>query len=94
MDPRFTRVVARADIWLQPRPGADTALALGMANVIVKEELYDKQFVEQYVHGWEESNINVLMDSAYETCDPAIGATNVRTLLCKVYPENGMGGAA
>ena len=39
-------------------------------------------------HGWDESNINILTDNAYETCDPAMGATNVRTLLCRIYPEN------
>jgi len=38
-------------------------------------------------HGWEESNINVLTDNAYEGCDPAMGATNVRTLLCRIGPE-------
>jgi anaerobic selenocysteine-containing dehydrogenase len=38
-------------------------------------------------HGWDESNINVLTDNAYETCYPAMGATSVRTLLCKIYPE-------
>jgi len=38
-------------------------------------------------HGWDESNINILTDNAYEGCDPAMGATNVRTLLCKIYPE-------
>jgi len=53
VDPRLTRIAARADIWLQLRPGTDTALALGMLNVIVKEELYDREFVENYVHGWE-----------------------------------------
>jgi len=53
VDPRLTRIAARADIWLQLRPGTDTALALGMANVIVSEKLYDKEFVENYVHGWE-----------------------------------------
>lgn len=39
------------------------------------------------LHGWDESNINILTDNAYETCDPAMGATSVRTLLCKIYPE-------
>ena len=39
-------------------------------------------------HGWDESNINILTDNAYETCDPAMGATSVRTLLCKIYPES------
>ena len=53
VDPRLTRIAARADIWLQLRPGTDTALALGMLNVIVNEELYDKDFVENYVYGWE-----------------------------------------
>ena len=53
VDPRLTKIAARADIWLQLRPGTDTALALGMLNVIVNEGLYDREFVENYVHGWE-----------------------------------------
>ena len=53
VDPRLTRIAARADIWLPLRPGTDTALALGMCNVIIQEKLYDKEFVENYVHGWE-----------------------------------------
>jgi anaerobic selenocysteine-containing dehydrogenase len=54
VDPRMTRLAARADIWLQLRPGTDAALALGMLNVIIEEELYDKEFVPKYVHGWDE----------------------------------------
>ena len=38
-------------------------------------------------HGWRESNINILTDNAYESCDPAMGATSVRVLLCRIYPE-------
>jgi anaerobic selenocysteine-containing dehydrogenase len=38
-------------------------------------------------HGWEESNINILTSNAYENCDPAMGATHIRTLLCKIRPE-------
>jgi len=53
VDPRMTRLAARADIWLQLRPGTDTALALGMLNVIIEEELYDKEFVANHVHGWD-----------------------------------------
>ena len=53
VDPRLTRIAARADVWLQLRPGTDAALALGMLNVIVNEELYDKEFVKNHVHGWE-----------------------------------------
>lgn len=53
VDPRMTRIAARADVWLQLRPGTDAALALGMLNVIVNEGLYDKEFVENHVYGWE-----------------------------------------
>ncbi len=54
IDPRLTYLAGRADIWLQLRPGTDTALALGMANVIVSEGLYDREFVAKYVHGWDD----------------------------------------
>ena len=54
VDPRLTRAAARADVWLQLRPGTDTALALGMARVMVQEKLYDEEFVLNYTHGWEE----------------------------------------
>ncbi len=53
VDPRLTRIAARADVWLPLRPGTDAALALGMLNVIISEGLYDQTFVENHVHGWE-----------------------------------------
>jgi anaerobic selenocysteine-containing dehydrogenase len=53
VDPRLTRIAARADVWLRLRPGTDAALALGILNVIITEELYDREFVENHVHGWE-----------------------------------------
>jgi len=53
VDPRLTYLAGRADVWLQLRPGTDTALALGIANVIISEGLYDKEFVEKYTHGWD-----------------------------------------
>jgi anaerobic selenocysteine-containing dehydrogenase len=53
VDPRMTRIAARADVWLPLRPGTDAALAYGMLNVIVNEALYDREFVENHVYGWE-----------------------------------------
>ena len=54
VDPRLTRIAARADVWLPLRPGTDAALALGMLNVIVNEKLYDQEFVREHVYGWEQ----------------------------------------
>jgi anaerobic selenocysteine-containing dehydrogenase len=48
-----TEAAQRADIWLQPRPASDLALALGMLNVIVNENLYDREFVDQWTIGFD-----------------------------------------
>jgi len=53
IDPRATRLAKKADIFAQIRPGTDCALALGMLNVIINEELYDKTFVEQWTVGFD-----------------------------------------
>ncbi|QDR82722.1 molybdopterin-dependent oxidoreductase [Sporomusa termitida] len=54
VDPRLTWLAARADYWLQLRPGTDCALAMGMLNVIINEDLYDHDFVENWCSGFEE----------------------------------------
>jgi anaerobic selenocysteine-containing dehydrogenase len=53
IDPRETALSSRATLWLQIRPGTDAALAMAMMNVIVKEDLYDKEFVEKWTYGFE-----------------------------------------
>ncbi|MGI6217726.1 MAG: molybdopterin-dependent oxidoreductase [Coriobacteriales bacterium] len=53
VDPRMTWLATRADIVLRLRPGTDAALALGIANVIVEEDLYDHEFVEKWTYGFD-----------------------------------------
>lgn len=52
--PLKTLFSQRADIHLQIRPGTSGALALGMANVIIEEGLYDREFVEKWTLGFDE----------------------------------------
>jgi len=54
IDPRLTPIASRADLWLQLRPGTDGALGLAMLNVIINEELYDKEFVAEWCLGFDE----------------------------------------
>lgn len=54
IDPRRTVPASRADIWLQLRPGTDTALLMSLINVIIEEKLYDQQFVEKWCIGFDE----------------------------------------
>jgi anaerobic selenocysteine-containing dehydrogenase len=52
INPRRTSFAKRADIYVQPRPGTDGALALAMLNVIISEKLYDEEFVENWTVGF------------------------------------------
>ncbi len=54
IDPRKTWLASRAKIWMQIRPGTDAALALGMLNVIINDQLYDREFVENWTYGFDE----------------------------------------
>jgi formate dehydrogenase (coenzyme F420) alpha subunit len=53
IDPRRTPLAQMADIHLQPRPGTDCALILGLINVIVSRGLYDKEFVDKWTFGFD-----------------------------------------
>ena len=54
IDPRFSEVAQQADLFLQIRPGTDAALALGWINVIIEEDLYDHEFVDEWCVGFDE----------------------------------------
>jgi len=49
IDPLFTPDAAKADWWIPIRPGGDTALFTGMIHHIIFNELYDKEFVANWV---------------------------------------------
>ena len=53
-DPRNIPMVKFADVHLRMKPGTDIALLNGMAHVIVKEGLYNKEFVQTTTSGFEE----------------------------------------
>lgn len=53
IDPRKTPL-AEHGYYVAIRPGTDAALALAMLNVIINENLYDKETVENYSVGFEE----------------------------------------
>ncbi len=44
----------KADTWLPIRPGTDCALALAFLNVLVSEELFDRAFVADWCHGFDQ----------------------------------------
>jgi anaerobic dimethyl sulfoxide reductase subunit A len=58
IDPRMTlSAVALADEWVPLRPGTDAAMMSAMAHVMVKEGLYDEEFVRTHCVGFDETQM-------------------------------------
>jgi assimilatory nitrate reductase catalytic subunit len=55
VDPRRTKTAELADRHLQPVPGTDLALALGMLHLAVAEDLVDEDYVAARTHGFEQT---------------------------------------
>ena len=54
IDPYRTRTAKLADWYLPINPGTDSALALGLMQVIIKENLFDADYVSRYTLGFED----------------------------------------
>jgi anaerobic selenocysteine-containing dehydrogenase len=54
VETRGSLSASKADEWVAVAPGTEAALALGLAQVIVSEGRYDRTFVGQYTHGFDE----------------------------------------
>ena len=53
IDPKRISIAKNAEMYLPIRPGTDGALALALMHVIIKENLYDRDFVERWTHGFD-----------------------------------------
>lgn len=52
-DVRMSNTAGRSDEWFQPFPGTEGAIALAMGHVILRENLHDRAFVEDFVQPGE-----------------------------------------
>lgn len=84
VDPRRTPMTDRADFWLRIRPLTDAALALAWIRQMLKEKLYDRDFVQR------NTNAPLLVkstDGSYLTeADVAPGGNNQKFM---VWDEKG-----
>jgi thiosulfate reductase/polysulfide reductase chain A len=54
IDPYLSDTAVKAHEWVSLRPATDGALALAMGHVIVRDELYDADFVNNWTAGFDE----------------------------------------
>ncbi|MBT3275361.1 MAG: molybdopterin-dependent oxidoreductase [Spirochaetales bacterium] len=57
LDPRRSATAERSDIWLQLKPGTDAAVLLAMINHIISRNLYDREFVNRWCHGFDKLSV-------------------------------------
>ena len=67
IDPLRTRTAAACDEHIPIRPGTDAALALGMMHILFRDDLYDRQYLDEMTIGWEELRERVLREYAPTT---------------------------
>jgi len=53
VDPRQSETAMSADLWLQPKPGSDVALAYGVMKHLIDNDLFDADFVQKYTIGFD-----------------------------------------
>jgi thiosulfate reductase / polysulfide reductase chain A len=91
VDPRHNETAILADEWLPVKPGTDLALLLAMINVLVKEELYDREFVEKKTVGFaqlEDEIINYPPEWAENVCEiPAQTIIRITREMASVKPK-------
>ncbi|HYA29993.1 MAG TPA: molybdopterin-dependent oxidoreductase, partial [Acidobacteriota bacterium] len=53
IDTRLSNTASKADYWLSTWPGSEAAILLAMCNVLLQEDLFDRDFLRHWVN-WEE----------------------------------------
>jgi len=53
VDPRYSTAASKSKYWLPIKPATDLALLLAWMNVLIEENLYDKEYIEKYATGFD-----------------------------------------
>jgi thiosulfate reductase/polysulfide reductase chain A len=90
-DPRYSAAAAKSDIWVQIKPGTDTAYLLAIMNYLVKNNKYDKEFIAKHTEGFDKFSTAIsewTLDKAAKECDiPAAQIKEVAELLAANAPN-------
>ncbi|MFT5660681.1 MAG: thiosulfate reductase/polysulfide reductase chain A [Sulfurimonas sp.] len=63
LDPRYTNTAIHADKWLGIKVGTDLAFVLALTYVVLKEVLYNKEFVSKNVNDFEQYKEHILSNN-------------------------------
>ena len=92
VDPRFTKLAAKASDYVRIRPGTDAAFMMGLVNAVVINGWEDKEFIRTRVAGFEEM-AKVAADYTPEAVEditgiPAAEVTRIAGILATNRPTS------
>jgi len=91
VDPRYSASAAKSHVWVQIRPGTDTAMLLAIMNYLIQNKKYNVEFVEKHGEGFEEMAEGIkewTLEKAAKECDiPAAQIKEVAELLAANMPN-------
>ena len=91
VDPRYSASAAKSHIWVQIRPGTDTAMLLAIMNYLIQNKKYNTEFVAAHTEGFEvmaEGIKEWTLEKAAKECDiPAAQIKEVADLLAANMPN-------
>lgn len=62
IEPRLSNTAAKSDHWIPVHPGTEVVLALGIAHVIIKDRLYNREFIKNYSYNFDNWKRVVMKD--------------------------------
>ncbi|MBW2622239.1 MAG: molybdopterin-dependent oxidoreductase [Deltaproteobacteria bacterium] len=88
IDTRASVTASKADNWVAVRPGTETALALGLAHVLITQGLYDRGFIQAHTTGFDEFKEMVLNEYSPQTVSDITGVPAVKIIdLAKQFAQ-------
>ena len=57
IDPRESKTAKSADLWIQPMPGSDVALAYGLINYLIRKNYINPKFIKEWTIGFEQLKV-------------------------------------
>lgn len=91
VDPRYSASAAKSHVWVQIRPGTDTAMLLAIMNYLIQNKKYNAEFVEKHGEGFAEMAEGIKewsLEKAAKECDiPAAQIKEVADLLAANMPN-------
>lgn len=87
VDPIKTATAELADIYIRVNANGDLPLSLAMAKVIIEENIYDKEYINKFVNGFDDYKKYILSLEMQELSDNSGVAIDDIIKLAKLYSE-------